>query len=142
MVRGFRWIGPWIGLPFAVTLMVVDRFPFELYSAFAPLGVVPFAAWLVDRSWRGPSDALGRLLGSRPLRAIGRISYGMYVYHLPVSAAATALAPHLGLPAPEYGWRSGLPLFAVTVAISAVSWRWFEAPINGLKRHFPDGPSR
>lgn len=69
--------------------------------------------------------AEGRLpmLERAPLRALGRISYGVYLFHVFVMHAVRDL---LGL-------DSGLRLFVVTaaasVALAALSWRFVEAPI-------------
>ena len=54
----------------------------------------------------------------RPLRHLGRISYGVYLWHYPL----LVLNPHAG------PWvRAGL--VALSVAIAAASFRWFESPI-------------
>ncbi|MBK9383291.1 MAG: acyltransferase [Planctomycetes bacterium] len=72
------------------------------------------------------SSALARALAMPALRAIGRISYGMYVWH-----ALAALVVRHGLD--RLGWDLGLFvsstlwLFAVLLVASA-SYRWIEAP--------------
>jgi len=90
--------------------------------------------WLVSRASVGFGGPVGWFLNLRPLRYIGTISYGMYVWHL-------LLWFLLLLPTVSY-WRlpSQLPrlvVFPLTIAVAAVSWRCFEKPINDLKRYFP-----
>ena len=46
-----------------------------------PLYVWPFAA-LIAGLWYGPPIALGRALSFKPLAYLGKISYGMYLYHM------------------------------------------------------------
>jgi peptidoglycan/LPS O-acetylase OafA/YrhL len=86
--------------------------------------LVVFGLWRTSNPWIvGP-------LAWKPIAYLGKISYGLYVYHLLVI---------------ERDWLSYLPesyLFrfrepygelALTIAVSAASWRFFEAPINRLK---------
>src|SRR5213075_1162115 len=37
--------------------------------------------WLVGRAWSGFGGLAGAILGSRPMVYIGRISYGLYLFH-------------------------------------------------------------
>jgi peptidoglycan/LPS O-acetylase OafA/YrhL len=68
---------------------------------------------------------------------LGRISYGMYVFHLFVALCVRTVlrvvfhVEHLpnALLVTLYT--------AVTIAAAAVSWHFFEAPLNSLKRFFP-----
>jgi len=75
------------------------------------------------------------LFESRPLTYLGRISYGLYVLHYPVQwIVAKAL--------------SGRPVFMqialqlpVTIALAALSYRYWESPFLALKdRWFPGRP--
>lgn len=97
-------------------------------GALHPLGlaVLPtltslFFGWAIARAVllreRAP------LWGERPLAGLGRISYGIYVYHLPIlffvlqweGGVASVPARLLGIVA--------------TVGVAALSWRFFEAPL-------------
>jgi peptidoglycan/LPS O-acetylase OafA/YrhL len=71
-----------------------------------------------------PTGIVSRVLSWAPLRYIGRISYGMYLWHFPLDIALT-------------GSRTGLegtPLFlfrtVVTIAVSTVSFYVVERPIR------------
>jgi peptidoglycan/LPS O-acetylase OafA/YrhL len=76
----------------------------------------------VVTSW--PSSVLAWLLARRPLVFLGRISYGVYLYHwilfLTINEAHTGMA--------------GFPLLvtrvAATLLVATVSWRFVEEPIR------------
>jgi peptidoglycan/LPS O-acetylase OafA/YrhL len=67
---------------------------------------------------------MGRILSTQPLVALGRRSYGVYVYHWPL---------FLLISSATIGWR-GVPLIAArvgaTAVVAAASYRWLEQPIR------------
>ena len=79
-----------------------------------------------------PSGCLARALGHQPLVGIGRISYGLYLWHFPIVYACGALAVD-GAPAdlPRATLAIGL-----TFLVAAASYRWVERPMLRLKRRF------
>jgi peptidoglycan/LPS O-acetylase OafA/YrhL len=105
------------------------------------------AAMIVVALSGKPLPRFVRLLETRPLRAFGRWSYAMYLMHTPV----IFVIYFGGL---RHGWPhllgSTLPVqllfsaicIGVTVAFAALSWRFYEKPILGLKRLFPVGEER
>ena len=75
---------------------------------------------------------LNRYLSARPLRAIGRISYGLYVFH----PALIQLVEKTNL--------ASLPLqfvlaLCLTFAVSWASWTFYEKPFLSLKSRFTPG---
>ena len=68
----------------------------------------------------GAADGTG-WLGWRPLARLGRISYGVYLWHYPLMFG---LAPALGLEGLEWAFI----LVAASVAIGEASYRWIETP--------------
>jgi peptidoglycan/LPS O-acetylase OafA/YrhL len=77
--------------------------------------------------------ALQRPLGvARPLNAIGRISYGVYLYHFTLISVADRV--FFGVPKQSL---AGLALFAlylaVVLALAALSYRFIETPFNTRK---------
>lgn len=76
-----------------------------------------------------------RRLRLRPLRYLGEISYGLYLYHLPILLIAIDCAKGLGLSGKMYGVR--LLALVASVAVAGLSWRFIERPLLGLKRRFP-----
>jgi peptidoglycan/LPS O-acetylase OafA/YrhL len=79
-----------------------------------------------------PQARIARLLSLRPLVRLGRVSYGVYLWHL---LASLALAERIAFPhalRPVY-WVAA---YALTLAAAALSYRIVEAPALGLKRRF------
>jgi peptidoglycan/LPS O-acetylase OafA/YrhL len=62
-----------------------------------------------------------RLLGAKPLVAIGQRSYGLYLWSWPIS---------LGLGAYEGSWSRFALAMIVTVPVSEACYRWIETPIR------------
>lgn len=80
-------------------------------------------------------------LAVSPLVALGRISYGVYVYHWFVMWSMPPAMRRMGLEIPEgEPWRF-VVLTVATLAISIASWLLIERPILSLKRHFKSQPS-
>jgi peptidoglycan/LPS O-acetylase OafA/YrhL len=67
---------------------------------------------------------------SRPLVYFGRISYGLYVFHLPVLLILKFFLPQIHLAA-----FIALGLL-VTLVVSTASYEWLEAPFLRLKKRF------
>jgi peptidoglycan/LPS O-acetylase OafA/YrhL len=99
-------------------------------TAFRDTAYACTFAWVVQRASEGVRGPAGRVLAWGPLVYLGTISYGIYVYHHVLPALVKL--PVFGLA------RTGIVL-AATIAVSAVSYRLFEAPINALKSRFPYG---
>nr|WP_320133430.1 acyltransferase family protein [uncultured Holophaga sp.] len=77
---------------------------------------------LVIAALLAPGSRLIRtLLGWGPLEAIGRRSYGIYLWHWPVFRL---LAPDLS------GWQGLALRLVATLAISELSYRWIETPFR------------
>ena len=85
--------------------------------------IAALAAWLTLGAMTGNHDGLlRRLLRCGPVEYLGRISYGVYLWHLPIALALATQLP-----------SDSLPLLALTcvlsVSIAAVSYHWVERPI-------------
>lgn len=105
------------------------------------LAVALVGVWLVARAATGMEGPAGRLLQLAPVRYLGTISYGIYVYHRILPDLLPRVARHLGHPdlfAPL--GDETLPYLAfytaLSVAVAAISWHCFEGPINRMKNRF------
>ena len=93
-------------------------------------------SWLIAAAATGFGGVLGTLLELQPLRYLGRISYGIYVYHPFMPTLLTFILV-------RFGWGSDIPVWTkfvlatgMTFAVSSLSWHLMENPINNLKRYF------
>jgi peptidoglycan/LPS O-acetylase OafA/YrhL len=78
---------------------------------------------------------LSQLFSIRVLRIFGKYSYGMYLYHFPLSAVLEHVKPvftnHLGAP-----FSYVLFCLAANLGVAALSFHFFEQPILRLKKRF------
>jgi peptidoglycan/LPS O-acetylase OafA/YrhL len=93
------------------------------------------------RAAEGMGGPAGKFLELAPVRYLGTISYGIYVYHNMLPDLLPRIARHLGYPdllTPLGDQTVPYLIFytAVSVAAAAVSWHLFEGPINRLKARF------
>jgi peptidoglycan/LPS O-acetylase OafA/YrhL len=79
------------------------------------------------------TNFLTGILESAPLQYLGKISYGLYVYHYGIIAITAALFQKYGI---EYSMRSP-QMFVVslsaTILIATISFYLLERPITNLK---------
>jgi peptidoglycan/LPS O-acetylase OafA/YrhL len=100
-----------------------------LRGTFLQVGFESLFVVLVAASAIGIKGWIGRLLTNRFLAYVGTISYGIYVYHYFVPSYLARLHVPAVLVIPIS------PL--VCLAVAAISFRFYERPINNLKRYFP-----
>jgi peptidoglycan/LPS O-acetylase OafA/YrhL len=122
-VLGVRGGIPSLGMPHwpAATVLAFGLFGFSLVGVAVSQTGQP---WL-------------RVLRSRGLRAVGRISYGLYLYQYVIFTLGDDLARRFGLTGRPF-WRE-LLMLAATVALAVLSWRCVERPALALKARFPYG---
>ncbi|MFC8700234.1 acyltransferase family protein [Streptomyces parvus] len=127
--RPLRLVCGWAGAA-AIVWCVVSydaSTPYPGYAAIVPtLGAA--AVILAAIPGRGERDAqgaygVGRLLAGRAPRAVGRLSYTLYLWHWPVLVLAEARLGALGWPA-----RTAWTLAAVLPALATM--RWVEQPLR------------
>lgn len=100
------------------------------------LPLVPMAG-VVAACSSGFGGRLGRFTELRPVLYLGRISYGIYLYHPILLAYVVKAQPWMPLNVSEQGPGRFLVAGAATVIAAALSWMFFEKPLNGFKRYFP-----
>lgn len=97
-----------------------------------PMGLL--SLWMVSVAADGVPGLVGRLIALPPIIYVGRISYGIYVYHYFVPIALQPLFERFGI-------AEASPLFVVicaiaTLAVASLSWYLLENPFNSLKDRF------
>ena len=128
--------------------------PYQDFSAFlGPRGVYFFtllalAFFLIVRGCLDDRSWIAWLLGQQPLVFLGRISYGLYVWHwvgneFSPRLTRAWLTPHVNAGDPRVGWLVAvLPALALTIALSSVSYFALERPFLRIKRRFTLVPNR
>jgi peptidoglycan/LPS O-acetylase OafA/YrhL len=128
-----------VGLLGYLGLLALDRYGNGVRADFT-LGRttdVLIFCWLIGSASYGFGGIFGRLLEWRPIAYLGKISYGIYIFHNLVPVAFATAARHLGVSYRDAGPANFVASFAVTIALASLSWHLFEGPINRLKRFFP-----
>ncbi len=120
-----RWTGRTLAAAGLVALFVVASDLGPLASWWVGLaGVGATAAIIIglELSARGPA---GRLLASRPARALGRWSYSIYLWHWPI----IVLGDEAGLLPAQ--WQLRVPLVtAASIGLAALWWVVLEGPLS------------
>lgn len=126
----------WTGLAVLAILFVVMDFAYRAghgtqAAAFGVLSLAAVsAAALIAHLATGRPSAVHKLFSSKPLVVLGKVSYGIYLYHLPIFNEVRYYRPlqsrSLGV-ALEY---------LLTAVVVAASWHLLEKPALRLKRSF------
>ncbi len=121
-------------------LSVVAQRGWRVLNVTEALGASLVSVWLVS-SAASQSSAVGtKLLSLAPIVYLGKISYGLYLYHH-VLIYAFRRYEGLSWVVDAIGSSEGFGFFVVitlaSVATASLSWYAFERPINRLKRFFP-----
>lgn len=114
--RVFTWHGTWIDTLFYVGL---------------------FSSLFTVLTTNGPAS---KILGSRPLAYLGKISYGLYVYHYFLMSLVDKWVP---APASLMAWTVRLAgILCLTVIVATLSYFLLEMPFLRWKDRFTRIPSR
>lgn len=127
----FRWLGPALGHPLTCVGLLAGG---ALWVVWPPEHFVLFECLLgafvaACALGHGP---IPRLLSAPGLRHIGRVSYGMYLFHVPIIGVLKKLLPE---PESHTLLLFGLA-FATSAALATVSERYFETPVRRWGRRF------
>ena len=129
--RGVHF-GPWPGLTFttavSIGILVLAVSTQGWLGRTAGLSVVAAAAAVLTLSLVAqPKSVPGRLLSARPLLEVGKRSYGIYIWHLPIFRWFAD--QNFNIPDSV----SVLLKYAATFAVAWISFRFIEAPALRLK---------
>jgi peptidoglycan/LPS O-acetylase OafA/YrhL len=85
------------------------------------------------------STWLQKWLRYRPLTRLGKYSYGIYMFHVPIFYFGRKFAQHLPGSVQESVWASYLLLavqFVISYVVASISYKCFEKRFLALKDHF------
>ena len=113
----------WAGLG-AILVASTLFSPTTMYPGTAALLPTLGAVLVIGAGCTNPSQGCGRVLGSSPMRATGRISYSWYLWHWPVLLLAPALLGH------PLGLAARLTAALVSGALAVLTLRFIENPLR------------
>ena len=93
----------------------------------------PALAAIVVGAFHGYQGPVGFALGCKVARFTSKLSYGIYIYHLPIWWLTAEVYP----PILNLGPVAFLVVSSLTCAVAAMSWHVLEEPIARLKSRFP-----
>ena len=148
--RGFAAVRAAAGFPaapalFAAALLgLVLLVPVDPRGWLRPLIHVAILALLAALLLRD-AGPVGRALRWKPLARVGVVSYGLYLFHKPVTVAAEGAFAVAGLPGRDGGLLGRVLLTAAVMAltwlVAEASFRFFETPFLRLKKRFEATPA-
>ena len=93
-----------------------------------------FLAWVLAASLTGMNARYARVLSWAPLVYLGKISYGVYVYHVFIIILVSPLLVPLGLSEDHNAFGRIAVLLTLTLGVSSLSWHWLEQPFLAWKK--------
>jgi peptidoglycan/LPS O-acetylase OafA/YrhL len=115
------------GIVSAVAILVI-MFVVPTYSSFLYCGglvIVSILTCVLIISLVDNRNAVARFFSARPLVAIGKISYGIYIWHFPLLLLMNDYNSTVDTP-----WYIYIVQFVVIVAVAAFSYKFVENPIR------------
>jgi peptidoglycan/LPS O-acetylase OafA/YrhL len=94
-------------------------------------------AWLICSAAIGYNGIVGKVLQFTPFVYLGKIAYGIYVYHNFMPLLVAPVFAYFQIPLQVPGFTLFIVSSLLSFALASFSWHLFELPINNLKRYFP-----
>lgn len=105
---------------------IFDDFAFAIMSVF-----------LISKASNNGFKKLPKyLLENKFVTYSGKISYGMYLFHLFIPTAFSSVLYYFGYGLPSK-YLMFLIFYLITFSLAHLSWKLIEGPFNSLKRKFP-----
>jgi peptidoglycan/LPS O-acetylase OafA/YrhL len=114
----------------ALWLLFDNNLPADFYPYYGSLGISLITAAIIWQVVIHPSKGFSKLFEFPPLVKIGVISYGLYLWHLPIGYVIDRLTAY------HNSLIVVLLKIGFTFLISALSYRYLEKPILRLKSRF------
>jgi peptidoglycan/LPS O-acetylase OafA/YrhL len=137
LLRGALFIGGFTCLALAANYFRIKFDPLTPTRILLGYPVAAIGALALFLATFRPSANLRR----NPFVYLGRISYGLYVFHILGLMISDNMIPNHEASLSRYYARNALG-FAVTIVLAAISYRWLESPFLTLKQRFTHVQSR
>lgn len=118
---------------YAALLLIVLNIPVSDISGALRFSIHVTATLLIAAIILNPHGAVARLLEWGPIAHVGKVSYGVYLYHLFGLLAASAVTRKFGLGDTPATFFLGA---AVTVAVATASYQYLEKPFLRRRSKF------
>ena len=119
-------------------MLVIGPFIVRKWLAieYLSIGTCLVGSWLIVRAATVGSGAIAAMLNWPPLRYLGTISYGIYVWHMAAAIVLSIIYRRLHLA--KFGPNGELlGITALAIVMASASWWLYERPINELKAVLP-----
>jgi peptidoglycan/LPS O-acetylase OafA/YrhL len=93
-----------------------------------------FFAWLLLRTAAGWRGAMGFVFENPVLVYLGKISYGLYIFHVLIHVALTPWLARHGLGIGDHVLIRAAILMALSVGVAAISYHYIESPLAAWVR--------
>lgn len=112
----------------------VTQYRWRIYAVGDTLVQFPLSALFIT-IFLQPRSRLARLMAARPLVSIGRISYGIYLFHMPI-LLLFAYSLHFSFESirPQQYWPMLIAYSAVSVTFAALHYHFIERRFLALRR--------
>ena len=131
LVKRFRWV-------FFLILILFSGLHFFDLGAFAPIKNNLFyilCFFVIAELVNGVPGVVGRILETRALIFIGKISYGIYLYHNLMQWLVPYFSDQLGIPFPNQNQEfvRFVIYLIITLIVASLSWFIIEKPLSKFK---------
>ena len=114
--------------------------PTPAHATVKHIGYALVAGLVIAPSVLGARTVVSRVLSSPPLVYLGTISYGVFLWHLPIMFAVRSA---LGLDVFAYGfWITVVLTLIASIIVAALSWHLLESPLQANARRRTTTSSR
>lgn len=140
--RACLFLAPvWIVLIVAVEVGRWEAPHWITWDVAEALGTAVFVGVVAAASTETTGPVVSRCLSWGPLCRLGRISYGIYLYHVLAMWFVTEAIARTNIIPFSYGPAFFVLSLVLTVILAEASWRVLERPFLRLKRHVPYLPA-
>lgn len=136
-----RYIKSKIATILAWVILVIAYFLRDLSYA-NPLSVIIetlesiSVAVFLSRAIEGFSGYLGKFLSNRVLVSMGKMSYGIYLYHIAVIVLTKSFFQHWLGHSLIGSWTQAALLCLIAWGVATISWFGLEEPVSRLRKYF------
>ena len=111
-------------------MILIPGFVYTSSTTFPGMAAIPpcLGAALIIAGGETGTSVVGRLLSLRPVVFVGLISYSVYLWHWPVAVFQQVCG--MMVPWQEHDHRLKILLFAVSLLLGYLSWRFVETPFR------------